>query len=363
VPPPADPWASSGPGSSQGPGRGRGWLFAIGVVSALVLTAVVATVVVLATRTTQTSAPLVTPTPVRTTVSRPAPAPASVPPTTPSPSTSTSPSASATPTTAPTAAPQQPQPTASAPTSTPPDPHRVLERNALYGIDLDHASVSCDLKVRRPKPALADQKLQPYLTDVAGCLTTVFQDPLATKGFTLVEPKVKTFHTTVDSPCGDFGQSGSPAYYCSGTHTIYWPDTVDDGREAYTFARLGYVGLTAHEFGHHLQATTGMLAAYSDVYEGAAKKDRYALSRRLELQAQCFEGVFLHATSDDLDVSAKDRAELKAWHSYTGDEDPPKSRKPDHGSSRAQWAWLERGLDSGDFGSCNTWTASARSVT
>ena len=209
---------------------------------------------------------------------------------------------------------------------------------------------------------LANSKLQAYLTDVVGCLTRVFKAPLAAEGFTLVEPKVKTYHKRVESPCGDFGQSGSPAYYCSTTRTIYWPDTVDDGREAYTFARLGYVGLTAHEFGHHLQATTGMLNGYAVAHEKASKKDGYALSRRLELQAQCFEGVFLHATSKDLDVSAKDRRELKAWHSYTGDEDPPDDRKPDHGSSKAQFGWLERGLDSGDFADCNTWTASASKV-
>ncbi len=360
MPPPDDPWATPG---DRGPEHGRGWLVAIGLVSALVLTGIVATVVVLSTRTTVTSPPLVTPAAPRTTVSRAAPAPASVVPPSPTPSASPTPEPTAAATTAPTAAPQQPLPTASAPTSTPPDPERILEKNLLYGVDLDQAAVSCDLEVRSPKPPLADKKLQPYLTEVVGCLTKVFTAPLAAHGVTLVEPKVKTFHKRVESPCGDFGQSGSPAYYCSGTGTIYWPDTVDDGREAYTFARLGYVGLTAHEFGHHLQARTGMLRAYSDVYRDASKKEQYALSRRLELQAQCFEGVFLHATRQDLDITAKDTTELKAWHSYTGDEDPPKSRKPDHGSSRAQWKWLERGLDSGDFADCNTWTASAKSVT
>ena len=56
---------------------------------------------------------------------------------------------------------------------------------------------------------------------------------------------------------------GAPAYYCSITRTIYWPATGDDGSEAYTFARLGYVGLVAHEFGHHMQAASGMLSEYA----------------------------------------------------------------------------------------------------
>ena len=369
MPPPADPWAApdrpdrpGGPGG-QSPRHGRGWMWVLGVVSALVITAIVATVVVLTTRTSGTAATVPTPTVVRSSVSRPAPAPGSVPPPSPTASPTPVPTPTPAPTTSPTAAPQDPLPTASTPPSTPPGPDRSLRTNTLYRVDLGAASASCDLKVRRPKPPLANKKLQPYLTQVVDCLTQVFKAPLAAHGFTLAEPKVVTYHRRVESPCGAFGQSGSPAYYCSSTRTIYWPDTVDDGREAYTFARLGYVGLVAHEFGHHLQATTGMLSNYATTYEQASKKDRLALSRRLELQAQCFAGVFLHATTDDLDVGQKDRTELKAWHSYTGDEDPPADRKPDHGSSKAQWGWLERGLDSGDFADCNTWTAKSKSVT
>ncbi|HEY0240753.1 MAG TPA: neutral zinc metallopeptidase [Friedmanniella sp.] len=362
MPPPTDPWADPGPGSDWEPGRrrGRGWLLAVGVISALLLTGIVATVVVLSSRTDRVAPVAAGPATTRSPSVRPAPAPSAVPSVSPSPTPTPAPPA---PTTSPTAAPQAPLPSASAPPSTPPGPDRSLRTNALYGVDLDHASVACGLKVRRPKPPLADKKLQPYLTEVVDCLTKVFTAPLAARGFQLVEPKIETYHKRVESPCGDFGQGGSPAYYCFGTQTIYWPDTVDDGREAYTFARLGYVGLTAHEFGHHLQATTGMLRAYSIEYGKASKNGKYALSRRLELQAQCFEGVFLHATSKDLDMTRKDSTELKAWHSYTGDEDPPKSRKPDHGTSKAQWGWLKTGLASGNFADCNTWTASAKSVT
>ena len=331
------------------------------MVSALVLTGIVATVVVLATRTPTSRPVAAAPAASRPASARAVPSPATP---TPSPTPSTTPSpALPTSTGSPTAAPQEPVPTASTLPTTPPGPDRSLTTNALYGVDLARASVSCDLKVRRPKPPLANKALQPYLTQVVDCLTKVFTAPLAARGFTLVEPKVQTYHKRVESPCGDFGQSGSPAYYCSTTRTIYWPDTVDDGREAYTFARLGYVGLTAHEFGHHLQWTTGMLNGYAVAHDKASTKAGYVLSRRLELQAQCFEGVFLHATAKDLDVTGKDRTELRSWHSYTGDEDPPDDRKPDHGSSAAQFAWLDRGLESGDFGSCNTWTASLKSVT
>lgn len=195
------------------------------------------------------------------------------------------------------------------------------------------------------------------------CVKKTFVGPLGDESIKLTTPKVKTYGKKIDTPCGLIRQQSNPAYYCSYTETIYWPRSGDDGNEAYTYARLGYIGLTAHEFGHHLQATSSMFDDYGrDYSEASSAKKRYALSRRLELQATCFEGVFLHVASRELDLTANDRSQLRTWHGYTGDEDPPKSRKPDHGTSKAQIRWLERGLDSGDFGRCNTWKASAKSV-
>jgi uncharacterized protein len=256
-----------------------------------------------------------------------------------------------------------PSPTKSdPPVRSPTGPDQTLARNSLYTVDLGDRSVRCSMRVRRPKPPIADADLAPYLRTVVKCLVKAFSVPLSAKGFALQTPKIKTYRKTAKTACGKFGQRGAPAYYCSASQTIYWPLTGDDGSEAYTFARLGYVGLAAHEFGHHLQASTGILTDYGPRYYAASKKKRYLLSRRLELQAQCFEGVFLAATARSISLTDADRYQLRVWHGYTGDEDPPKSRKPDHGSSAAQIRWLERGLDSADFGDCNTWTAKAKSV-
>jgi uncharacterized protein len=238
-----------------------------------------------------------------------------------------------------------------------------MTKNSLYGVDLDGMRVSCAIKVRSPKPALRNADLAPYTRSLLDCMVKVFAKPLAAEGFTLTAPKVRVYRSSIKSPCGRFGQKGAPAYYCSANRTIYWPASRDDGREAYTFARLGYVALTAHEFGHHLQSTTGMVNEYGRRYAASkSKTERYLLSRRLELQAQCFEGVFLQTVARSIRLNAVDREELRMWHSYTGDEDPPSSRRPDHGSSAAQIRWLNRGLDSQDLGRCNTWSAPKSAV-
>jgi predicted metalloprotease len=238
-----------------------------------------------------------------------------------------------------------------------------LKKNSIYAVDLGGVRVSCKVKVRSPKPPLQDANLGAYGKKLVGCLMKAFGKPLAARGVELTTPKVKAYRRTIKTPCGRFSQRDAPAYYCSVTRTIYWPVSGDNSNEAYTFARLGYVGLVAHEFGHHMQAASGMLGEYGQrSFETKSRSERYRLSRRLELQAQCFEGIFLAATARSIGLSGNDRYQLRVWHTYTGDEDPPEGRKPDHGSSAAQLRWLNRGLGSADFGRCNTWRASKQSV-
>jgi uncharacterized protein len=223
-----------------------------------------------------------------------------------------------------------------------------LAKNSIYAVDLGDAQVYCEVRVRSPQPPLQDAKLAAYGKKLVGCMVKTFAKPLAAQGIELSTPNVKTYRRTIKTPCGK---------------TIYWPMRGDNSNEAYTFARLGYVGLVAHEFSHHMQAASGMLLEYSQRSHAAdSRSERYQLSRRLELQAQCFEGIFLAVAAASIGLSSDDRYQLSVWHSYTGDEDPPESRKPDHGSSAAQIRWLKRGLDSADFGRCNTWTASKKSV-
>jgi uncharacterized protein len=270
--------------------------------------------------------------------------------------------AAASPTTA--SSPSEPASTPGSSTGrTPVRPNKSLARNSIYAVDLGDTRVSCKVKVRSPKPPLKDANLASYGERLVRCLVKAFAKPLAAHGIELSTPKIKAYRKTIKTPCGRFNQRGAPAYYCSATRTIYWPVTGDDGPEAYTYARLGYVGLVAHEFGHHLQATSGMLGEYGlRAYRTKSRSERYLLSRRLELQAQCFEGIFLAAAAQSLGLSSDDRYQLRIWHTYTGDEDPPTGRKPDHGSSAAQIRWLNRGLDSADFGRCNTWKAKKKSV-
>jgi predicted metalloprotease len=237
-----------------------------------------------------------------------------------------------------------------------------LTTNTLYSVRLAAGTGVCDARIRRPEPPVPDKQLVGYLDTLVDCLDDALTPPLRTAGLALTKPKVKGYRQQISTPCGWLSPTSAPAYYCSGDNVIYVPLSGDDGDEAYTYARIGYLALVAHEYGHHLQYVSGMFGDYTSRYYKAKLTDRYALSRRLELQADCFAGVFLGYVAPSIKLSSGDRAQLREWHTYTGDEDSPGNRPPDHGTSAAQIRWLERGLTSSDYGRCNTWQAPAAAV-
>jgi uncharacterized protein len=243
-----------------------------------------------------------------------------------------------------------------------PSSAEVLHRNPLYHVRLPVGEARCRLKVRPPRPPLPEPALHGHLTDIVACLTESLTPPLDRVGIDLHRPAVVTFRHRIRTPCGVVKSSTAPASYCAAARTLYWPLDRRTSGDAYSAARLGYVALAAHEYGHHLQASAGIMQTYAARRADLSPGEREEFTRRLELQTQCFEGAFLAHARDLLSWTGQDRYELRLWHSTTGDEDPPHDRAPDHGTSRAQIRWLFRGLDSGDLGRCNTWEAPSSAV-
>ena len=266
------------------------------------------------------------------------------------------------PTTSPVPAPPRPStvPTNKpSPSSTPtrkPAPDTSLRKNSLYDVDLTDGAGKCKVTVKPARPPLKNSALAPYLRQLIACMVTVLKKPLAAEGFALKTPKIKTFGARVKSSCGRSNEDDAPAFYCPSDGTIYVAASVDDDYDALTAARLGVVGLTAHEFGHHVQREIGILSRV-DRDEPDSRAERLEQTRRVELQADCFSGVLLAYARKSIGVTEADERQLRFTRDYSGDEDQPSGSRADHGTSAAQKRWLFRGLDSADFGRCNTWTA------
>ncbi|MGJ3509437.1 neutral zinc metallopeptidase [Enemella sp. A6] len=255
----------------------------------------------------------------------------------------------------------EPSPTPSEPTETKPSapegtdgkPETGYSGNGmtdtrLYNVMWANGSQACS-PTKLPEPPLPDEQLAGHLQDVMDCITEVHKPALAEQGITITSPKVVAYADTQSTPCGTISNQ-NPAFYCSGDQTLYVRYDSDENPNGYARSNMGYWILATHEFGHHLQAVTGIFDEYSQALSGANAEEKDALSRRLEAQATCFSGVFLGATRVSLKYDDNVNA-TRNFYRFNGGRG--------YASGENMVAWFERGYDVewNAFARCNTWSA------
>jgi predicted metalloprotease len=176
--------------------------------------------------------------------------------------------------------------------------------------------------------------------------------------------KAVLFRDAIDSACG-FAQSATGPFYCPADHKVY----LDLGFFSELQHRLGAPGdfaqayVLAHELGHHVQALTGTEARVRQ-QQSATPGARNQLSVRLELQADCYAGVWGHHAnqgSGRVQLDPGDVEEGLNAAAAIGDDRLQRMQAgrvmPDrftHGTSQQRVEWFTRGMQSGDPKACNT---------
>jgi predicted metalloprotease len=175
------------------------------------------------------------------------------------------------------------------------------------------------------------------------------------------EAKLVLFRDYVQSACGT-GQSAMGPFYCPLDSKVY----LDLGFFEALRERFGAPGdfaqayVIAHELGHHVQNITGTAAEVRE-RQGRRPAEANALSVRLELQADCYAGIWGNSTSQRQILERGDVEEALNAAAAIGD-DRIQSRsgggvQPEsftHGSSEQRVRWFRRGMESGDPRVCNT---------
>jgi predicted metalloprotease len=163
--------------------------------------------------------------------------------------------------------------------------------------------------------------------------------------------------------CGDYPHAGSIVpYYCPRNSTIYASTSAmargNGGSVGYGQIiswHGGIISMMAHEYGHHIQNVTGLMNSWwSSTLESSGQSGRLALSRRLELQATCFGGMWMRSVAASYPVSTADRSRLFWFYSRVGDQ-PGYPR--DHGSPQNNNRWFRQGWQKNKTYQCNTWLA------
>ncbi|MDE7242135.1 neutral zinc metallopeptidase [Desulfovibrio sp.] len=175
-------------------------------------------------------------------------------------------------------------------------------------------------------------------------------------------PTLVLFSDSTETACG-YGQSAMGPFYCPADRNVYidlafYGDMERKLGGGGDFA-LGYV--LAHEVGHHVQNELGIAQEVRRQQSGASKAAANRLSVMLELQADCFAGVWGRYMEERGILESGDLEEALNTASAIGDDRLQRQSMgrvvPDsftHGTSAQRLRWFRRGFDSGDPGQCNT---------
>ncbi len=180
------------------------------------------------------------------------------------------------------------------------------------------------------------------------------------------DAKLRLYRDAVQTGCGDAESSVGP-FYCPVDHRVY----IDLSFYDELSSRFGANGdfaqayVLAHELGHHVQTLQGTDARMRQM-QRARPDQANQLSVRLELQADCYAGVWANSTSQRRLLDQGDVQEALNAASAVGDDRLQKQStgtvRPDtftHGTAAQRASWFQRGFQSGNPQSCDTFAGAA----
>jgi uncharacterized protein len=212
-----------------------------------------------------------------------------------------------------------------------------------------------------------EERLVDFTTTILGSTEDTWNELFRQAGAEYQEPKLVIFSGRVDSACGRAEAAMGP-FYCPVDQKVYidlsfYRDLKNRHNAPGDFAQAYVV---AHEIGHHVQKQLGISDQVQRLQQRSSKAQANQLSVMLELQADCFAGVWARYADENNQVplEAGDIEEGLNAASAIGDDRLQMEARgyvvPDaftHGSSAQRVRWFKQGLQTGDPDQCNTFEA------
>lgn len=204
-----------------------------------------------------------------------------------------------------------------------------------------------------------------FIRRVLGSTETTWGEIFSRNGSTYREPRLVLFTGQVDSACGRAGASVGP-FYCPGDEKVYidlsfYDELRSRFRAPGDFAQAYVI---AHEVGHHVQKLVGTSDKVTAMQQRAGERQSNQLSVMLELQADCYAGVWGYYAQRRNILDPGDLEEALTAASAIGDDRLQREAQgrvvPDsftHGSSEQRVRWFKQGFDTGDMRRCDTFNA------
>lgn len=181
-------------------------------------------------------------------------------------------------------------------------------------------------------------------------------------------PVLKLFSGEVVTACGR-ANSGAGPFYCPGDQKVYIDLTFRNELETQFKAAGDFAQayVIAHEVGHHIQTIIGISKQVREAQARANKAQQNQLQVMMELQADCYAGIWAHHAERSRQILEQgDIEEALAAASAVGDDTIQKRMQgyvqPEsftHGTAQQRMQWFKRGLETGSMQSCDTFKAGA----
>ena len=248
------------------------------------------------------------------------------------------------------------------------DPSQILRALDGGGTMQTSGRTSGQTGMPRVGTNASDDEKKQFVAVVLAETEDVWTQIFKANGRRYSEPTLVIFSGQVRSACG-FASAASGPFYCPGDQKVYIDLAFyDELRRKFSapgdFAQAYVI---AHEIGHHVQNLTGVLPEFNRRRQTLSERDANQLSVRIELQADCYAGVWAHYTNQKGLLESGDIDEaLNAAHQIGDDAIQKRTQGyvvPDafnHGSSEQRARWFRAGLKNGNVGDCDT--LSARSL-
>jgi uncharacterized protein len=219
--------------------------------------------------------------------------------------------------------------------------------------------------IERPQTTSEDD-LKQFVAVVLADTEDVWRDLFARYGERYSDPKLVLFSGGVRSACG-IGMAQMGPFYCPFDEKVYIDlDFYGDLKNRFGApGDMAQAYVIAHEIGHHVQKLLGIADQVEALKQRMGQTQANALQVRMELQADCFAGIWANRAQDSKDIiEPGDIEDALRAASAIGDDRIQKQTQgyvvPDaftHGSSEQRVRWFKRGYQSGKLDACDTFNA------
>lgn len=217
---------------------------------------------------------------------------------------------------------------------------------------------------QRNQPRVADEQ-RDFIETILGSTEEVWTTVFQTYGKTYPQPKLNLFTRQVRSACGLASSAAGP-FYCPADNAVYIDLSffAQLEREFKAGGDFAQAYVIAHEVGHHVQNVIGILPQFNRMRQSMGKVEVNKMSVKVELQADCFAGIWGHYVAREGWLEKGDLEEALVAARQIGDDAIQRRTQgyvvPEsfsHGTSEQRRFWFRKGFESGRVEACDTFKA------